>query len=108
VTASKGALATRLIEIRTKRLSVTGARRTNHQPGEYPVKRNVLRILALATVAFAAPATGEDIGGWQEAKRWWMTPDEVQKVLSYPTSEADLAKVCRGPCNEGAALNLDE
>lgn len=86
---------------------MTGERRTNHQPGEYPVKRSVLRILALATLAFAAPAAGEDIGGWQEAK-WGMKPDEVQKVLSYPTSEADLAKVCRAPCNEGAALELDD
>jgi hypothetical protein len=71
------------------------------------VKRTVLRIFAFAILAFAAPAAGEDIGGWQEAK-WGMTPDEVQKVLSYPTSVADLTKVCRGPCNEGAALELDD
>ena len=36
-----------------------------------------------------------------------MTPDQVQKVLSYPTSVADLAKVCREKCDEGAALELD-
>ena len=71
------------------------------------MKRTVLGILAFVTLAFAPPAAGEDIGGWQEAK-WGMTPDQVQKVLSYPTSVADLAKVCRGPCNEGSALELDD
>jgi hypothetical protein len=67
------------------------------------VKRTVLGILALATLAFAPPA----IGGWQEAK-WGMTPNEVQKVLSYPTSVAELAKVCGEKCDEGAALELDD
>jgi len=71
------------------------------------VKRTVLGILALATLALAAPAAGEDIGGWQEAK-WGMTPSEVQKVLSYPTSVADLARVCGEKCDEGAALELDD
>ena len=71
------------------------------------MKRTVLRIFAFVILALAAPAAGEDIGGWQEAK-WGMTPDEVQKVLSYPTSVADLAKVCREPCNEGTALELDD
>jgi hypothetical protein len=71
------------------------------------VKRTVLGILALATLAFAPLAAGEDIGGWQEAK-WGMTPNEVQKVLSYPTSVADLAKVCGEKCDEGAALELDD
>ena len=37
-----------------------------------------------------------------------MTPDQVQKVLSYPTFEADLAKLCSKECNEGAALELDD
>jgi hypothetical protein len=80
---------------------------TNYEAGEYRVKRTVLGILALATLAFAPPASGEDIGGWQEA-RWGMTPSEVQKVLSYPTSVADLAKVCAEKCDEGAALELDD
>ncbi len=71
------------------------------------MKGTVLGILAAATLAFAAPAADEDIGGWQEAK-WGMTPDEVQKILSYPTSVADLAKVCSGSCNEGAALELND
>ena len=71
------------------------------------MKRTVLGILALATLALAAPAAGEDIGGWQEAK-WGMTPSEVQKVLSYPTSVADLARVCGEKCDEGAALELDD
>jgi len=71
------------------------------------MKRTVLGILALATLAFVPPAAGEDIGGWQEAK-WGMTPSEVQKVLSYPTSVADLAKVCGEKCDEGAALELDD
>jgi hypothetical protein len=71
------------------------------------VRRTVLGILAFAMLAFAGPAAGENIGGWQEAK-WGMTPDEVQKVLSYPTSVADLAKVCREPCNEGKALEIDD
>ena len=71
------------------------------------MKRTVLGILALATLAFAPPAAGEDIGGWQEAK-WGMTPSEVQKVLIYPTSVADLAKVCGEKCDEGAALELDD
>ena len=71
------------------------------------MKRTVLGILALATFTFAPPAVGEDIAGWQEAK-WGMTPSDVQKVLSYPTSVADLAKVCRVPCNEGEALELDD
>ena len=71
------------------------------------MKQAVLGILAFVTLAFAGPAAGEDIGGWQEAN-WGMTPGEVQKVLSYPTSVADLAKVCRGPCNEGAALEIDD
>ena len=71
------------------------------------MKRTVLGILAFATLAFAALAAGEDIGGWQEAK-WGMTPNEVQKVLSYPTSVGDLAKVCGEKCDEGAALELDD
>jgi hypothetical protein len=71
------------------------------------VKRTVLGTLAIATLAFALPAAGEDIGGWQEAK-WGMTPSEVQKVLSYPTSVADLGKVCGEKCDEGAVLELDD
>jgi len=71
------------------------------------VKRTVLGILAFATLAFALPAAGEDIGGWQEAK-WGMTPDQVQKVLSHPASAADLATVCRAPCNEAEALEVDD
>ena len=71
------------------------------------MKRTVLGILALATLALVPPAAGEDIGGWQEAK-WGMTPSEVQKVLSYPTSVADLARVCGEKCDEGAALELDD
>jgi len=71
------------------------------------VKRTVLGILALATLAFVPHAAGENIGGWQEEK-WGMTPSEVQKVLSYPTSVRDLAKVCGEKCDEGAALELDD
>src|ERR1700756_1430439 len=37
-----------------------------------------------------------------------MTLDQVQKALSYPTFEADLAKLCGKECNEGAALELDD
>jgi len=69
------------------------------------VTRAVLAICVVATLAFAPPAAAEDLGGWQDAK-WGMTPDEVQKVLSYPTSVADLAKVCGKNCGEGAALEL--
>ena len=72
------------------------------------MKRSVLVILAFATLAVAAAIAGEDIGGgWQEAK-WGMTPDQVQKILSYRASAADLAKVCREPCNEAEALELDD
>jgi hypothetical protein len=71
------------------------------------VKRTIFGILVFATLAFSLPVAGEDIGGWQEAK-WGMTPDEVQRVLSYPTSPANLAKVCGEKCNEGAALELDD
>jgi hypothetical protein len=71
------------------------------------VKRTVLGTFALVTLAFAPPATSENIGGWQEAK-WGMTPSEVQKVLSYPTFVANLAKVCGEKCDEGAALELDD
>jgi hypothetical protein len=77
------------------------------------VKRAVLGIFAFATVAtlaFTSPTYGEDVTdvtGWQDAK-WGMTPDEVQKALSYPTSVADLAKVCGEHCEEGAALELDD
>jgi hypothetical protein len=72
------------------------------------VKRSVLVILAFATLAVAAATAGEDMGGgWQEAK-WGMTPDQVQKILSYRASAADLAKVCREPCNEAEALELDD
>jgi hypothetical protein len=70
------------------------------------VKRAALGILVLATLAVVA-AAGEDIGGWREAK-WGMTPDQVQKVLSHPASAADLAKVCREPCNEAEALELHD
>jgi len=80
---------------------------SNHQPLEYTVKRAALGILVLATLAVVAAVAGEDIGGWHEAK-WGMTPDQVQKVLSSPTSAADLAKVCREPCNEAEALELDD
>lgn len=75
---------------------------------DHPVKkRAVLGILAFATLAFAPPASAEDLSGWQDT-RWEMTPDEVQKVLSYPTSVVDLAKVCGENCEEGAALELDD
>jgi hypothetical protein len=71
------------------------------------VKRNIPGILILALLALATPAAGEDINGWHEAK-WGMTPDQVQKVLSFPTLEADLAKLCSKECNEGAVLELDD
>ena len=71
------------------------------------MKLTVLRILASAMLVFALPAAGEDISGWQEAK-WGMTPDQVQKVLRYPTVEADLAKLCSKECDEGAALELED
>jgi hypothetical protein len=71
------------------------------------VKRNIPGILIFALLALATPAAGEDINGWHEAK-WGMTPDQVQKVLSYPTVEADLAKLCSKECNEGAVLELDD
>jgi hypothetical protein len=71
------------------------------------VKQTVLGTLAFAMLALALPAASEDISGWQEAK-WGMTPDQVQKVLSYPTFEADLARLCSKECNEGAALELDD
>jgi hypothetical protein len=86
---------------------VSGAGSTNHQPVEYSVKRAALGILVLAILAVVAAVAGEDTGGWHEAK-WGMTPDQVQKVLSYPASAADLAKVCREPCNEAEALELDD
>jgi hypothetical protein len=69
------------------------------------VNRTILILVFLVLVlAFAARA--EDINGWQDAK-WGMTPDEVQKALSYPTSVADLAKVCSKQCEEGAVLELN-
>ena len=71
------------------------------------MRRTILGILASAILASAPTATGADTGGWQEAK-WGMTPAEVQKILSYPTRIADLAKVCGTDCNEGAALELDD
>ena len=70
---------------------MSGAHSTNHQPAEYSVKRAALGILVLATLAVVAAVAGEDTGGWHEAK-WGMTPGQVQKVLSYPASAADLAK----------------
>jgi hypothetical protein len=72
---------------------------------DWPVKRLILGILVSAMLAL--PATGEDLNGWHEAK-WGMTPDQVQKVLNYPTIEADLAKLCSKECNEGAVLELDD
>ena len=80
---------------------------TNHRPVEYAVKHAALGILVVATLAVVAAVAGEDTGGWHEAK-WGMTPDQVKKVLSYPVSTADLAKVCREPCNEAEALELDD
>ena len=74
---------------------------------KYTVKRGALGILVLATLAVVAAVAGEDIDGWQGTK-WGMTPDEVQRVLSYPTSVADLASVCGEKCDEGAALQLDD
>jgi hypothetical protein len=71
------------------------------------VKRTIVGILAFVMLALALPVAGEDINGWHEAK-WGMTPDQVQKVLSYPTFEADLAKLCSKECNEGAVLELDD
>ena len=71
------------------------------------MKRTVLGILAFATLAFAPPAGGEDIGGWQDTK-WGMTPNEVQKVLNYPTSAVDLARVCGEKCEDGAALEVED
>ena len=63
------------------------------------MKRAVLGILAFAMLAFALPAAGEDIGGWQEAK-WGMTPEEVQKVLGSRRSKRDMAKVCGEKCKK--------
>ena len=71
------------------------------------MKGAALGILVLATLAVVTPVAGEDIGGWHEAK-WGMTSDQVQKILSHPASVADLAKVCREPCNEAEALELDD
>jgi hypothetical protein len=71
------------------------------------VKRAFLGTLVFATLTFARPAGSEDVSGWQDAK-WGMTPDEVQRVLNYPTSVADLASVCGEKCDEGAALQLDD
>jgi hypothetical protein len=71
------------------------------------VKRTILGISAFVMLAFALPAAGEDTSGWQEAK-WGMTPDQVQKVLGYPTHEGDMAKLCKKECNDGAALELDD
>jgi hypothetical protein len=64
-------------------------------------------ILAFLGLAFALPAHAEDVNGWQDTK-WGMTPDQVQKALSYPTVEVDLAKLCSKDCQEGAALELDD
>lgn len=86
---------------------MSGAHSTNCQPVEYMVKRAALGISVLAVLAVVAAVASEDIGGWHEAK-WGMTPDQVQKVLDYPASVADLAKVCREPCNEAEALELDD
>jgi hypothetical protein len=71
------------------------------------VKRAFLGILAVTALVFARPAGSEDVSGWQGAK-WGMTPDQVQKVLNYPTLVADLASVCGEKCDEGAALQLFE
>jgi hypothetical protein len=71
------------------------------------VNRAFLGILVFATLTFAQPAGSEDVSGWQDAK-WGMTPDQVQKVLNYPTFIADLAVVCGEKCDEGAALQLDD
>ena len=86
---------------------MSGAHSTNHQPVEYTVKHAGLGILVVATLAVVAAVAGEDISGWHEA-RWGMTPDQVKKVLNHPVSAADLAKVCREPCNEAEALELDD
>ena len=64
-------------------------------------------ILAFLGLVFVVPAQAQDINGWQDAK-WGMTPDQVQKALSYATFEADLAKLCSNDCQEGAALELDD
>ena len=64
-------------------------------------------ILAFLGLVFVLPAQAQDVNGWQDAK-WGMTPDEVQKALSYPTFEADLAKLCSNDCQEGAVLELDD
>jgi hypothetical protein len=58
-------------------------------------------------LVFALPVAGEDISGWQEAK-WGMSPDQVRKVLRYPTVEADLAQLCSKECDEGAALEMED
>jgi hypothetical protein len=71
------------------------------------VRQALILILTFGAVSFAIASAGEDVNGWQEAK-WGMTPDQVQRVLTSPTSVADLTKVCRGPCNEGTALELED
>jgi len=73
---------------------------------EDPVNRAVI-ILAFLGLVFVLPAQAQDINGWQDAK-WGMTPDQVQKALSYPTFEADLAKLCSNDCQEGAVLELED
>ena len=67
----------------------------------------VVASLVFMVLAFVLPVAAEDINGWHEAK-WGMTPEEVQQALSYPTFEADLAKLCSKDCQEGAALELDD
>ena len=88
------------------RRGATGGSSTTPDLEDDPVNRAVVT-LALLALAFAVPAEAEDINGWLDAK-WGMTPDEVQKVLSYPTSVADLAKVCGENCDEGAALEVGD
>jgi hypothetical protein len=71
------------------------------------VKKTALWISAFGALAIPALADTSDIVGWQNA-RWGMTLDDVQRILKYPASRADLAKVCGEACPEGAALELED
>lgn len=72
------------------------------------MRQALIMFLTLVAVSFAMPSGSQEVNdGWNEAK-WGMTPDQVEKVIGSPMSVPDLAKVCRGPCNEGTALELED
>jgi hypothetical protein len=74
---------------------------------ELLMKKLLLALVTTLGLLFASSANSAAMNGWQGAK-WGMTPDEVQRALKYPTVPQDMTETCSEPCQDGAALDIND